>query len=124
MIVLSPQARGGGYFNNIRYTHSSTLRTLQEIFGVRPLLGDAANATALSDLFRFFGFHSVRRLADGRIELVAMVTPGRTNLVEASGDFLSWHAIRTNQVATNTFTVIDEAATDFSLRFYRLLQVP
>ena len=124
LIVLSPQARGGGYFSNIRYTHSSTLRTLQEIFGVRPLLGDAANATALSDLFRFYGFHSVRRLADGRIELVAMVTPGRTNLVEVSGDFLSWNAISTNQVATNTFTMIDEAATNFRLRFYRLVQMP
>jgi hypothetical protein len=124
MIVVSPQARGGGYFNSIRYTHSSTLRTLQEIFGVSPLLGDAANATALSDLFRFFGFHSVRRLADGRIELAAMVTPGRTNWVEASGDFLSWNAISTNQVSSNTFTVIDEAAANFGLRFYRLLQRP
>jgi hypothetical protein len=52
MIVVSPLARGGGYSNQIRYTHSSTLRTVQEIFGVTPLLGDAANATDLSDLFR------------------------------------------------------------------------
>jgi hypothetical protein len=52
MIVLSPFARGGGYSNQIHYTHSSTLRTVQEIFGVTPLLGDAANATDLGDLFR------------------------------------------------------------------------
>jgi phosphatidylinositol-3-phosphatase len=51
MIVLSPQAKGGGYANSVHYTHSSTLRTFQEIFGVGPLLGDAANATDLSDLF-------------------------------------------------------------------------
>ena len=51
MIVLSPLARGGGYHNSIYYTHSSFLRTIQEIFGVYPLLGDAANATNLSDLF-------------------------------------------------------------------------
>ena len=38
----------------IAYTHSSTLRTLQEIFGVQPFLGDAANATDLSDLFSDF----------------------------------------------------------------------
>ena len=43
-----------GYANTIEYTHSSTLRTLQEIFGVQPLLGDAANATDLSDLFSDF----------------------------------------------------------------------
>jgi hypothetical protein len=125
MIVLSPLARGGGYFNNILYTHSSTLRTLQEIFGVTPLLGDAANAAALSDLFRFFGFRSVKRLADGRIELTAMeVTPGRTNLVQASDDFSNWRAISTNQVSTNTFTIVDDVATNFNGRFYRLVQLP
>jgi hypothetical protein len=50
MIVLSPLAKVG-YSNSIHYTHSSTLRSLQEIFGVTPLLGDATNATNLADLF-------------------------------------------------------------------------
>jgi hypothetical protein len=54
MIVLSPDAKGGGYSNTLHYTHSSTLRTLQEIFGVTPLLGDAAHTTDLSDLFKTF----------------------------------------------------------------------
>ena len=54
MIVLSPKAKGGGYQNTIPYTHSSTLRTIEEIFGVTPMLGDAANATDLSDLFVSF----------------------------------------------------------------------
>lgn len=50
MIVVSPLAKVN-YANSIYYTQSSTLRTMQEIFGVRPLLRDAANATDLSDLF-------------------------------------------------------------------------
>jgi hypothetical protein len=54
MLVLSPFAKGNGYSNSIRYTHSSTLRTLQDIFGVQPYLGDAENATNLSDLFDTF----------------------------------------------------------------------
>lgn len=54
MIVLSHDAKGGGYANTIRYTHSSTLRTIKEIFGVTPLLNDAADATDLQDLFRTF----------------------------------------------------------------------
>ena len=54
LIVLSPYARGHGYANAIHYTHSSTLRTLQEIFGVSPWLRDAANATDLRDLFSTF----------------------------------------------------------------------
>jgi hypothetical protein len=53
-IVLSPFAKGGGYSNAIRYTHSSLLRSLQEIFGVGPALCDAATATPLSDLFRSY----------------------------------------------------------------------
>jgi len=54
MIALSPKARGGGYQNTFHYTHSSTLRTIEEIFGVTPLLGDAGNATDLRDLFVSF----------------------------------------------------------------------
>jgi hypothetical protein len=54
-IVISPLAKGNAYTNNILYTHSSDLRTLEELFGVYgpggALLGDAANATDLSDLF-------------------------------------------------------------------------
>jgi len=54
MIVLSPLGKGGGYSNSIHYTHSSTLRTVEEIFGVSPLLGDASQATDLADLFVAF----------------------------------------------------------------------
>jgi hypothetical protein len=51
MIVLSPRAKGAGYHNATLYTHSSTLRTLQKIFNVRPLLNGAGTAQDLSDLF-------------------------------------------------------------------------
>jgi phosphatidylinositol-3-phosphatase len=54
MIVLSPDSRGNGYNNAIHYTHSSTVRTIEQVFGVSPLLRDAQNATDLSDLFRTF----------------------------------------------------------------------
>lgn len=51
LIALSPLAKGHGYHNSIHYTHSSLLRTVEEIFGVTPLLGDAAHASDLGDLF-------------------------------------------------------------------------
>jgi hypothetical protein len=54
MIALSPLAKGNGYSTAIHYTHSSTLRTMEEVFGVSPMLGDAANATDLKDLFTTF----------------------------------------------------------------------
>jgi hypothetical protein len=43
-----------GYRNEIRYTHSALLRTLEEIFGVSPRLGYAAGANDLKDLFSVF----------------------------------------------------------------------
>jgi hypothetical protein len=57
MFVLSPFAKGGGtkaYSNSIHYDHSSLLKTIQEIFKVKPLLGAAADAKTkdLSDLFQ------------------------------------------------------------------------
>jgi phospholipase C len=52
-IALSPLAKAG-YSNQIAYSHSSTLRSIQTILGVTPFLGDAANATDLGDLFRSF----------------------------------------------------------------------
>jgi phosphatidylinositol-3-phosphatase len=54
LIVLSPLAKGAGYSNAIPYSHSSTLRSLQEIFDVGPLLCDAAKAESLGDLFVSF----------------------------------------------------------------------
>jgi hypothetical protein len=56
-IVISPLAKGNAYSNTVNYTHSSDLRTLQEIFGVPApgggFLGDAntPGTNDLSDLF-------------------------------------------------------------------------
>jgi len=55
--LLSPFAKGGGrtaYSNSIHYDHSSTLKTLQEIFQVGPFLGAAADSQTndLSDFFK------------------------------------------------------------------------
>jgi hypothetical protein len=55
-IVISPRAHknvhGIPYASPLNFTHSSDLRTIQEIFRTSgPFLGDAANALDLSDLF-------------------------------------------------------------------------
>ncbi|HVM97173.1 MAG TPA: alkaline phosphatase family protein [Candidatus Acidoferrales bacterium] len=56
MIALSPLAKGGGYHNAIAYDHSSTLKSMQEIFDVTPLLRHAGDdgVNDLSDLFTRF----------------------------------------------------------------------
>jgi hypothetical protein len=54
MIVLSSLAKGGGYQSTMMYYHSSMVRSVQEIFGLMPLLNDAANQKDLADLFTKF----------------------------------------------------------------------
>lgn len=51
LIVVSPYARKG-YAGNVAYSHASTLRTIEEIFHLKPYLRAAATATDLSDLFK------------------------------------------------------------------------
>jgi phosphatidylinositol-3-phosphatase len=52
-IIISPFAKAGANGNS--YTHSSTLRTMQDIFGVNSTyLGGAASATNLSAMFTAF----------------------------------------------------------------------
>jgi phospholipase C len=52
VFVLSPKGKPG-YKSTTVFTHSSALRTFEEIFGL-PLLGDAKNATDLSEFFTSF----------------------------------------------------------------------
>ena len=52
-IALSAKARPG-FAGKTTLSTSSTLRSLEEIFGVSPLLGDAANASDLAELFDSF----------------------------------------------------------------------
>jgi hypothetical protein len=54
-IVISKRAHrnvnGLPYGSPYDYTHSSDLRTMQEIFHAGPFVGDAAESNDLSDLF-------------------------------------------------------------------------
>jgi phosphatidylinositol-3-phosphatase len=134
MIVLSPLAKGGGYVSTNHFNHSSTLRTMQEIFNVGPLLGDAVNATDLSDLFvqpqktTRFGALSVNNLVIGgdgsaQINIVGAI-PGKTHVLQMSTDLNNWTAISTNVPATAAFNLTDPSAAANSQRFYRVMQLP
>jgi hypothetical protein len=54
LIALGTCAKDNGYAGTIHYTHSSTLRTVEELLRIRPLLRGAASATDLRDLFSCF----------------------------------------------------------------------
>jgi len=119
-IALSPLARGGGYTNTIHYTHSSLLRSLQETFGVRPLLNDATNTADLGDLFRPLTVKSATLTRSGCQIRCDGLVPGYTNIVEASTDLVNWAPISTNVASTDDLVITDSTATNFTQRFYRV----
>ena len=124
LIALSPRAKGGGYNNSIHYTHSSTVRTFQDVFGLRPYLGDANYANSLSDLFKTLRVTS-SSLSNGVSLTVTNVIPGKTNLIQASPNLLpgSWVNVKTN-IATATYQSFSDPQTNLSARFYRLVELP
>ncbi len=76
-IVISPLAKGNAYTNNIFYTHSSDLLTMQEIFGVGTCLRDACRANDLSDLFLPGSIPSAAKL---QVSNTTLVYPGTANV--------------------------------------------
>jgi hypothetical protein len=125
MIVLSPLGRGNGYTSHIAYTHSSTLRTLQEIFQVAPWLGAAADAIDLRELFASLIISDGRKLSDGTFQLtLSGLIPGRTNVVQSSPDLMVWSSFHTNVSAATSAVVVDSRPIDSAQRYYRLVQLP
>ncbi|HEY0457478.1 MAG TPA: alkaline phosphatase family protein [Verrucomicrobiae bacterium] len=123
-ILLSAFAKTG-YSNTIYYTHSSTVRTIQEIFALRPFLADAANAPDLSDLFKVLQISSILPLANGQMQFTATNTvPGKTNVLQGSSNLVTWINLHTNVSTTNSVTLTDGQGGAYSNRFYRLLQKP
>ena len=125
MILVSPYGRGGGYASSQHLTHSSTLRTIQELFGVYPLMGDAANAPDLLDLFT--GLRLAGEIAPGGngFQLtITGATPGRTNLLQRSGDLQTWFTITNGIAPSSTYQFIDKLTKSAGGRFYRMVQFP
>jgi hypothetical protein len=125
LMLLSPLARGGGYNNSQPYTHSSLLRTVQEIFHVSPMLGDAANATDLGDLFAQYAIQPLGRATNGAFRMdITTILPNTTNILEVSTNLLAWTALSTNSSPSNSVFVEDIGATNYNRRFYRARQAP
>ncbi len=96
MIVVSPFAKVN-YSNTIPYTHSSLLKTVQEIFGVTPLLRDAANATDLSDLF--VGTPGISAVVNGA-SFAAGFQPGSWVTIEGTNLALTTRSWRADEIVS------------------------
>ena len=123
-IVLSPLAKKN-YSNTIHYTHSSLLRTMQNIFNVRPYLNDAANATDLSDLFISAmpitaATLSAPVLTITQFHFTITGTAGSNYIVQSSSNFIDWLPVMTNP---SPFLFVDTNNAQNTL-FYRSVAAP
>jgi hypothetical protein len=123
-IMLSPRIKAPGYHNTRFYTHSSTLRTIQNLLGVRPYLGDAAYADDFRDLFKTIQVTSVVKAGDGIGFTVANLIPGKTNYLQVMTNLVAgiWTTIQTNVATSDTLTWTEPASAP--ARFYRVLELP
>ena len=122
-IILSPLSKKN-YSNTIHYTHSSLLRTFQNIFNVRPYLGDAANATDLSDLFLSSlpitrATLSSYQFSGAQFQFNVTGTAGSNYVVQGSSNLIDWVPILTNP---SPFAVVDTNSGPWS--FYRGIAKP
>ncbi|MCU1474569.1 PKD domain-containing protein [Amnibacterium sp.] len=85
LIAVSDLAKKG-YASSVPYDHGSTLRTIQEIYGLTPLLGDAATSTDLSDLFTTSPFGAGSAPATPRAGFSATPTSGSSPLAVSFTD--------------------------------------
>ena len=125
MAVLSPLAKGGGYASTTYYDHSSYVRTMQDIFGVGPYLGDAVNATNLGELFHNLKITPARLNGVTRVTL-SDIPIGKINYLQSSPDMVHWTTI--SLVAADapgeTITVSDPDPASHAQRFYRVVEAP
>jgi hypothetical protein len=66
-----------------------------------------------------------KRLPDGRFEFTLNnLTPGKTNVIQASTNLVTWANLSTNVVSSSSELYTDDRAAAFSRRFYRLWHLP
>jgi phospholipase C len=124
-MILSPLAKKN-YSNTIHYTHSSLLRTFQNIFNVRPYLNDAANATDLSDLFISAmpitaAKLSAPQLTNALFQFSVSGTTGSNYIIQTSSNLNDWLPILTNP---SPFMFVDTNNPGRVPQFYRGVAAP
>ena len=126
MIVLSPRAKGGGYNNRKFYTHSSLLRTLQDIYGLQPYLADAQYATSLNDLFLGIELTLPVMTAEGLKFTVRNMIPSQSYLLQASLTLApeEWVTVSRLSAVEAPLDFIDPDSSNGSARYYRVIQEP
>lgn len=139
-IIISPLAKGNAYASTLEYSHSSDLKTMEEIFG----LGTVSNAIPasetnvkgvgynfvssvndLSDMFAGGAIGTPAILPGGSASMTFYGSPGESYSIIASDDLAAprgqWNVIGEGTFDSNTVPFIDADAINHTNRFYGLI---
>lgn len=67
-------------------------------------------------------FTSAAFAANRQVQLNFTGVPGSNYVLQVTTNFVNWVSLGTNTATTNPFILLDPAATNYSYRFYRVLQ--
>ncbi|MGA3181285.1 MAG: alkaline phosphatase family protein [Verrucomicrobiota bacterium] len=132
-IIISPLAKGNAYASRVPMSHSSDLKTMDEIFGLPFQTEAVAAANDLSDMFQVtrnagpgasagFNVGGQRMPGTGGFQLTFSGQPGQTYRVLASSDLTApmsaWTVAGSGAFGGTNATFTDSGATNYPSRFY------
>ena len=84
------------------------------------------NSVAASGVFTILPsiFFTASAFSNGVFQLQLSATPNQTYVLQASTNLTKWFSVSTNTPSATPFYLTDPDATNFSSRFYRVLQQP
>ncbi len=85
---------------------------------------ESVAARALFNLPASVFFTPSAFFANGAFQMQASGLLGKSYLLEATTDFSNWVSLSTNVAPANVFNLLDNRATNFPARYYRLIQLP
>jgi hypothetical protein len=110
--------------NSFLYTGPFTLTNSATVAAsaIWPGLSNSIAPSALYVINPPFLFTSASVVAGGAFQLGFLGLAGNTYVLQATTNFVNWTPIATNPATTNAFYFSDPGATNFPLRFYRVMQ--
>lgn len=130
-IIISPMAKGNAYASSVPMTHSSDLKTMDEIFGLAFQNDGVATTNDLSDMFQVTGNAAASAIFNGAVQIMPAAggfqltfsgSAGQTYQILASDDptapTSAWTFVGSGTFDTANVIFTDSDAPNHPNRFY------
>jgi phosphatidylinositol-3-phosphatase len=132
-IIISPMAKGNAYASTVPVTHSSDLKTMDEIFGLTFQTADVGGTNDLSDMFLIAKnppaspsviMHSKKMANEGGFQLMFSGTVGQSYQVLVTSDLAlpksAWTVAGSGIFETTNAVFVDHSAGNYPGRYYAI----